>query len=151
MAFIQIDDGTSSLEVSVFNELFEEERSRIRIDEILIIEGKVRRDDFAGEGQVRVSADRLLTLAEARARFARHLRLSLGTQKPTDTARLAHHLHTLLSPFTPGHCPVLVSYRNGSATCQLLLGEGSRVRLEDELLFALRNWLGTDNVSIEYP
>ena len=40
MAFVQIDDGTTLLEVSVFNEVFEAERAKIRDDEVLIIEGK---------------------------------------------------------------------------------------------------------------
>jgi DNA polymerase-3 subunit alpha len=40
MAFIQLDDGTTSLEVSVFNELLEAERAKIREDEVLIIEGR---------------------------------------------------------------------------------------------------------------
>lgn len=64
MALVQLDDGSSSLEVTVYNETFEAERSKIREDEILIIEGKVQKDDFAGEGKVRVVAEHLLTLAE---------------------------------------------------------------------------------------
>ena len=40
-------------------ETFEQERAKIREDEVLIIEGKVQRDDFAGEGKVRVVAERL--------------------------------------------------------------------------------------------
>ncbi len=87
MAFIQIDDGTTALEVSVFNELLEAERAKIREDEVLIIEGRVQRDDFAGEGRVKIVADRLLTLAEARSRFARHLRLSLNGQASGSNAR----------------------------------------------------------------
>ncbi len=42
MLFVQLDDGTAMVEVSVFNELFEAERAKIVTDEVLIIEGKVR-------------------------------------------------------------------------------------------------------------
>ena len=84
MAFVQLDDGTSLLEVSVFNEIFEAEREKIKEDEVLIVEGKVQKDDFAGEGKVRVIAERLLTLADARGRFARHLRLSLNGKASGD-------------------------------------------------------------------
>jgi DNA polymerase-3 subunit alpha len=69
MVFIQLDDGTTSLEVSVFSELLESERAKIREDEVLIVEGRVQRDDFAGEGRVRIIAEHLLTLAEARGRL----------------------------------------------------------------------------------
>ncbi len=151
MAFVQLDDGTSTLEVSVFNEVFEAERPKIREDEVLIVEGKVQRDDFAGEGKVRVVAERLLTLAEARGRFARQLRLSLNGQASGANAPGAvQRLRTLLAPYTPGNCPVRLAYRNGEAQCELALGDGARVRLEDELLAALGEWLSTGNVSVDY-
>ena len=151
MAFIQIDDGTTALEVSVFNELLEAERAKIREDEVLIIEGRVQRDDFAGEGRVKIVADRLLTLAEARSRFARHLRLSLNGQASGSNARsAAQRLRSLLAPYTPGDCPVRLSYRNADAACELAFGDANRVRLEDDLLAALREWLSSDNVSVDY-
>ena len=151
MAFVQIDDGTTSMEISVFNETFEAERDKIRDDEVLVIEGKVQRDDFAGEGKVRVVAERLLTLAEARGRFARHLRIALnGQASGANASAAARRLQSLLTPFTPGNCPVLVSYRNADALCELALGEGARVRLEDDLLSALGDWLSSENVRIDY-
>ena len=151
MAFVQIDDGSTSLEVSVFNETFEAEREKIREDEVLIIEGKVQRDDFAGEGKVRVVAERLLTLAEARGRFARHLRLSLNGQASGANARnAAQRLQALLAPYTPGNCPVRLAYRNAEATCELALGDSCRVRLEDDLLVALGDWLSSENVKVDY-
>ena len=151
MAFVQIDDGTTLMEVSVFNEIFEAERAKIKEDEVLIIEGKVQRDDFAGEGKVRVVAERLLTLAEARGRFARHLRLSLNGQASGGAAQsAAKRLRSLLAPYTPGNCPVRLNYRNENAVCELALGEASRVRLEDDLLSVLSEWLGSDKVSVDY-
>ena len=151
MAFVQIDDGTTSMEVSVFNETFESERDKIRDDEVLIIEGKVQRDDFAGEGKVRVVAERLLTLAEARGRFAKHLRIALNGQASGANAQgAAARLRALLTPYTPGNCPVLLSYRNADALCELVLGESCRVRLEDDLLMALGDWLSSENVRIDY-
>ena len=151
MAFVQIDDGSALLEVSVFNETYEAEREKIRDDGVLVIEGKVQRDDFAGEGRVRVIADRLLTLAEARGRFARNLRLSVDGRAGADKGSAgARRLHTLLAPYMPGNCPVRLSYRNGDAACELAFGDGHRLRLEDDLLAALGEWLGAGNVSIEY-
>ncbi|MES2771230.1 MAG: DNA polymerase III subunit alpha, partial [Pseudomonadota bacterium] len=155
MAFVQIDDGTSMLEVSVFNELFETERKKIKNDQVLVIEGKVQRDDFAGEGKVRVIAERLMSLAEARGRFAKQLRLALdSTQLGLTPQALAQQLHSLLAPYTPplmaGTCPVTLNYQNSEARCQLRLGETLRVQPEDELLDSLRAWLGADKVQLEY-
>ena len=64
------------VEVSVFNELFEAERAKIVTDEVLLVEGKVSYDDFSGGN--RVVADRLMTLGEARARYAKHLLIRLN-------------------------------------------------------------------------
>jgi DNA polymerase-3 subunit alpha len=149
--FVQLDDGTSQLEVSVFNETFEAERDKIKEDEVLIVEGKVQKDDFAGEGKIRVVAERLLTLADARGRFARHLRLSLNGQASGANAQgAALRLQSILAPYIPGNCPVRLTYRNKEAVCELNLGDTSRVRLEDDLLLSLSDWLSSEAVEIRY-
>ncbi|MBL8399038.1 MAG: DNA polymerase III subunit alpha [Candidatus Accumulibacter sp.] len=150
MAFIQLDDGSKSVEVSVFSELLDSERAKIREDEVLIVEGRVQADDFAGDGKVKIIAERLLTLAEARGRFARRLRLAVNGQARNDDLSTARRLRALLAPYTPGECPVQLVYRNQEAACELALGDRNRVRLEDELLTALRDWLSPDNVCVDY-
>ena len=142
MLFVQIDDGTGMIEVSVFNELFEAERDKIVTDEVLVIEGKVRYDEFSGGNAV--VAERLLTLGEARARFARHLLLKMNGN--SDAAKLK----SLLTPFAPGPAPVRIRYRNAVAECEMVLGEAVRVRLDDALLEALNGWLQPENVEIVY-
>ncbi len=149
VAFVTLDDGTAQQEIAVYNEVLEAEKGKIREDEVLIVEGKVSKDDFAGEGKVRVTAERIMTLADARGRFARELRVSLNGQASRDRAA-AQRLKTLLSAYTPGVCPVRLAYRNGEAQCELALGDSARVRLEDELLAALGEWLSADAVEIRY-
>ncbi len=147
MIVVTLDDGTAQVEMTVFNELFEAERAKIREDEPLIVEGKVSRDDFSGG--LRVNADRLLTLAEARGRFAKVLCLGLnGKVSAGETA--AEKLRLLLAPYRNGPCPVRVRYRNDKAECELPLGEAWRVRLDDELLAGLQQWLRAENVEVVY-
>src|SRR5574343_556796 len=142
MLFVQIDDGTTMVEVSVCNELFEAERAKIVTDKILVIEGKVSYDDFSGGN--RVVADKLMTLGEARARFAKHLMLRMNGDSD------AHKLKSLLTPFAPGPAAVRIRYRNAEAECELILGEAARVRLDDALLEALSGWLKPENVEVVY-
>ncbi|MER2539851.1 MAG: DNA polymerase III subunit alpha [Azonexus sp.] len=142
MLFVQLDDGTGMIEVTVFSELFEAERAKIVTDEVLIIEGKVRFDEFSGSNSV--VAEKLMTLGEARARFAKHLLLRMnGTAD-------ARKLKSLLMPFVPGTAQVRVRYANATAECDLVLGEKVRVRLDDLLLEALTDWLKPENVEIVY-
>jgi DNA polymerase-3 subunit alpha len=142
MAVVQLDDGTTQLEITVFNELWEAERAKIKEDELLLVEGKVQRDDFSGG--LRVSADKLYTLAEARGRYARGLHLTMNGGSD------ARRLQALLAPFRNGPCPVRLSYRNGEAAAELPLPESWRVRLDDALLTGLADWLKPENVKVLY-
>jgi len=148
MAIVMLDDASAQVEVSVFNELFEAERAKIKEDELLLVEGKVMRDDFSGG--LRVVADKLLTLGETRGRFAKMLRLALNGQAN------AEKLRALLAPYrnlgNPGNgaCPVRLSYRNADAEVELGLPDAWRVRLDDALLAALHEWLSAENVSVVY-
>jgi len=150
MIVVTLDDGTAAVEMTVFNELYEAERAKIRPDEPLIVEGKVSRDDFSGG--LRINAERLMTLTEARGRFAKALRLGLnGKVGRGETA--AQQLRALLAPYRNegnGACPVRVRYRNEDAECELPLGDAWRVRLDEELLNGLRQWLHVENVEVVY-
>jgi DNA polymerase-3 subunit alpha len=130
------------IEVTVFNELFEAERAKIVTDEVLIIEGKVRFDEFSGSNSV--TADKLMTIGEARARFAKFLRLKMNGDAD------ARKLKSLLTPFAPGPAAVRIRYSNAIAECEIILGEAVRVRLDDALLEALNGWLKPENVEIVY-
>jgi DNA polymerase-3 subunit alpha len=142
MAVVVLDDGTTQLEVTVFNELWDAERAKIKEDELLLVEGKVQKDDYSGG--LRITADKLYTLAEARGRYARGLRLTMNGGSD------AKRLQALLMPFRNGPCPVRLSYRNGDAAAELPLPESWRVRLDDALLAGLADWLTAENVKVLY-
>jgi DNA polymerase-3 subunit alpha len=144
MAIVMLDDASAQLEVTVFNERFEAERNKIVVDELLLVEGKVMRDDFSGG--LRVVADKLLSLGEARGRFARMLQLSLNGHSQAEQLRI------LLAPYRASNnaCPVQLAYRNKEAEVQLALPDSWRVRLEDELLAGLHDWLTPANVKVVY-
>ena len=132
----------------MFNELWEAERAKIREDELLLVEGKVQNDDYTGG--LRVTADRLLTLGEARGRYAKMLRLAMnGGSRDGDAQRLQR----LLAPhrgMAGGGCLVRLSYRNSEAEAEIPLPENWRVRLDEALLISLRDWLEPENVQVSY-
>jgi DNA polymerase-3 subunit alpha len=148
MAIVLLDDASAQIEVTVYSELWDSMRSKIREDELLVVEGKVSRDDFSGG--LRVVADQLLTLAEARGRYARLLKLSFdGLAQQQESAS---RLQALLSPYraADGACPVRIAYRNAAAETELSLPEGWRVRLEDSLIAALHDWLTRERAKVIY-
>lgn len=151
MLFLTLDDGGQSREVAVYSEVFDASRGKIVVDEVLVVEGRVSNDDFSGG--LRIVADQLLTLGEARARFARALRLSINGEVAAagGAQAAAARLQNLLEPFRDGGCAVRIRYRNGEAEGDLPFGEEWRVRPEDGLLDSLREWLRPEAVEIQYP
>ncbi|MDR3086725.1 MAG: DNA polymerase III subunit alpha, partial [Azoarcus sp.] len=141
MAFVLLDDGTTPREVTIYSEVLDVCRDKIVVDEVLIVEGKVSEDDFNGTGGLRIVADRLLNLSDARARHARGLCLRLDAGKinidDNNAGGAVERLAAMLTPFRSGGCPVRVSYRNAQAEGDLLLGENWKIRPDDALLESL--------------
>ncbi|WP_407280172.1 DNA polymerase III subunit alpha [Aromatoleum evansii] len=151
MAFVVLDDGSQVREVSVFSEAFDANRTKIVTDEVLVVEGKVSNDDFTGG--LRIVADKLLSLGEARSRFAKALQISVNgeVKGAGGAAAAADKLEALLSPFRDGGCPVSLRYRNEQAEAELPFGAAWRVRIDDALLDSLREWLPHESVEVVYP
>jgi len=81
---------------------------------------------------MRVTADEILDLEGARTRFATQIRLLLDDNPD------ANRLMEVLAPYRDSvGCPVSLGYRNDTASCDLTLGPGWKVRLAEELLEAL--------------
>ena len=139
MAAVTLDDSTGKVEVAIFNELWEQHRQIIKEDQLLFVEGKVSEDAFSGG--LRVTADKVFDLAQARSQFARELRLSFNGQ--TDAERLAK----IVKPHMPGTCAVRIAYRNQDARCEVNIGPA---KISDVLLAELHQWLTADNVKLHY-
>ena len=143
MAFIQLDDGSAKVEVSIFSEAFDEARHKLKEDVVLVVSGKVSHDDFTGG--MRIVADTVFDLAEAKSQFAKALTVDM----PSARAAL-NRLRTLISPPVGGGCPLRIDYRNADARCLLQLGDDWRVKLDDGMLAALREWLGEQAVKVVF-
>ncbi|MDD2686346.1 MAG: DNA polymerase III subunit alpha [Gallionella sp.] len=142
MAVVTLDDGSAQIEMTVFNEEYERSRPWIKEDELIVVQGKASLDEYSGS--VRVSGEEIFDLASARSHYAQHLALRC------DGNVAAAQLKTIISPYREGKCPVLIHYRNPSASCQLRLSEAWQVTLHDDLLRDLRDVLQTENVKVMY-
>jgi DNA polymerase-3 subunit alpha len=145
MMVVALDDGTAQVEISVFNELLDKQRDKLKEDALLVVAGRVQRDDFSGG--FRVTADELLDIDGLRARFAARLRLAMNGQAD------ARRLQELLAPYRAsgnGACQVVVAYRNAEAACDVALGDAWRVRPDSQLLADLGAWLAPENVQLVF-
>ena len=142
LIILELDDGSARIEVTLFQELYDQHRDILKPDEMLVISGKVREDRFSGN--VRISAERVFSLTEVRKAFGKRLRVSMNGQ--ADTRKLMD----LLGPHRNGPCPVVVEYDNGRARCTLNLPEEWRVTPREELLASLRDWLTPAGAEMVY-
>jgi DNA polymerase-3 subunit alpha len=145
MMVLMLDDGTAQVEVSVFNELFERHRDKLKEDALLVVAGKAQRDEFSGG--LRVLADELLDLESLRSRYAARLRIAMNGNAD------AKRLQQILAPYRAngeGACAVSVLAQNGVASYEVALGEAWRVRPDARLLAELGAWLAPQNVQLLY-
>jgi DNA polymerase-3 subunit alpha len=143
MMVVVLDDGSAQLELTVFNELFEQHRDKLKEDALLIVQGKLQRDEFIGG--LRLTADDLHDLGSLRGRYASRLRIEVNGQ--ADAKRLMQ----ALAPYrAQGACPVVVHYENGEASCDVALGESWRVRPDTRLIGELSAWLAPERVQVVY-
>ncbi len=145
MIVVMLDDGSAQIELTVFNELFEKHRDKLKEDALLIVAGKAQNDPFSGN--FRVIAEELLDLESLRGRYAARLRIAMNGQAD------AKRLQEILTPYRAsgsGACLVVVEYVNSTAACKVALGESWRVKPDDRLLAELGAWLTPENVQVVY-
>jgi len=81
IAFLTLDDRSGRLEVSLFAREYEQFRDLLQKDAILVIECQVATDDFSGG--LRGRAREVLSLTQARQRFAKSLDLCVRAEQLT--------------------------------------------------------------------
>ena len=147
MAFVTLDDRTGRIEASLFGELFDQVRSRLDTDQVLIVEGEVQSDDYSGG--LRLRGKDVTAMVDARSRYGEAVELSVDGS--SCNGRFIATLRDSLTPWrNEAGLPVRVRYRNAAASGWLELGSEWKVAPADELLAALRDVEGQDGIRLKY-
>jgi DNA polymerase-3 subunit alpha len=149
MAFLTLDDRTARIEVSVFANVYNTVRDLLIKDQIVLVEGDVRQDDYNGGLSIR--ADTVQSLAQARYDVASGIRLELD--ESIDAAlieKLRELLAAQIASKGQGPCKVSVSYQSAGINSTIHFGEQWRVEAEEGLLHTLRELCGEQSVSVIY-
>ena len=144
-AFVRLEDGTGTVEVSFFGELYQQVAPLLTRDEMLIVDGGLRIDEFSGGFQLRARG--AMTLADACRRHARALRVKLNGIGPG----FEQELKQALAGYRGGRATVILhGYHNRAAQADLELGEDWRVNAVPDLLRALRglSWVEAAKLKI---
>ncbi|HHJ12890.1 MAG TPA: DNA polymerase III subunit alpha [Gammaproteobacteria bacterium] len=146
MAFLTLDDGSARLELRLFSRVYEQHRAILAQDKVLVVQGSVAWDEYAGAQ--RMTAEKIYEMDQAREVFARRLVLEVGAGQAGNG--FTKSLAGVLSPYREGSCPVGIQYRGESAQAHLTLGDEWRVHPTDELLARLRELAGAEQVRVLY-
>lgn len=147
IATIIIDDGSARMEAVAYSEVFENYNEILLTDQIVVIEGSISFDDFAGQN--RISIESVMTIEQARARFLKDLFIELDG-KSLKQENQVNQLHELLSVYRGGECPVRIKLTLDGASSALNLSDEWRVSPKDALLEGLRNVLPEQHRFIRY-
>ncbi len=152
MASVVLDDRSGRIEVTLFSDVFEDNRELLAVDKILVVAGGLGFDDFRGGLNVRV--DQVFEFEQVRESQARHLLLSydylLLNEKGLSPGDFSLKLQQILEVYRGGGCPIQIAYRSQDAKGCINLGSEWHVRPTDELLFCLERLLGRENVEVVY-
>jgi DNA polymerase-3 subunit alpha len=143
---LELDDGRARIEVTFFQEAFERFRHLLTANEILVISGGLKFDDFI-DGW-RVTAKEVIDIDRVIESRSPNLiiRWNEGANGRLNADRLKH----VLEPFRPGTCDISVFYARNEAQARVRLGEDWSVRPSRELREQLSEIVGMDGFRFIY-
>jgi len=145
IAFVTLDDHSGKVDVALFSEVYESSRELLQKGSLLILEGEVANDDYTGG--VRVSAKRVLSLAQAREEFAK--RIIIKFSATNFNQELLNRLQEIFQS-NRGTCPVIIQYTHAQAEIDFTLPSQWKLKLNELIIKQLKDLLSPDAVQVEY-
>ncbi|HEU5468794.1 MAG TPA: DNA polymerase III subunit alpha [Steroidobacteraceae bacterium] len=141
-----LDDRSARIEVSLFDDVWQQHRAAVARDAILVVEGQLRYDEFIDDW--RINARKLTPIDELREREAR--RLTIRLPAGGGDGRLIGRLEEALRSGRGGRCAVALHYIGGEARGTLTLDDAWSVRPTRALVERLAALVGRDGLRFGY-
>jgi len=142
--YIAVEDHSDRIDAFLSNEMFATYADLLATDNIVVIEGKVSVDEY--RGSYRINANHIMSLADAKTRFATGVSISVAG--PDED--LCSALTATFRPYQNGSAPVYLHYRNQRAMVSFELGREWTVKPCQELIAALNELEAVRQVSLCY-
>ena len=146
LAFVQLDDKTARIEIGVFGELYDQRRDVIHKDKVLVVKGKASHDHFSGG--IRLSADELFDIEQARSQLARHMQIRLNAEQLGGNT--VSKLKQILAVNDAGQCGIGFEYTSSDGVCQLEMAQGWQIIPTKIMLDQLDDLIGISNIRLIY-
>ena len=131
MAFVAIEDRSGRQEIAVFSDLFTEVRELLKTDNLIIVQGEAKPDEYTGGTKMR--ALKIMDLPTARKQMAKKLRLEINAVDGLADDFILQ-LKKILQPYHPGNCKIELHYKQQQANAVLQFGQEWTIAPNDELL-----------------
>lgn len=141
-----LDDRSGKLDITLFSNTLETYGDKLQKDTIIIASGQVSFDDFSGG--LRMLVREISTLDEARSRFATSLAIVIHQNQITP--QFIQQLQDIILPYKDGTLPIHLYYDSPQGRGKLNFGVQWRIQPSDELLNALSEMLGENQVELEF-
>jgi len=141
---VLLDDDSGRIAVSFFDEQYQQFRELLVKDALLLIEGKVRFDEFANTWVLRAS--KVSELERLREKEARRIVLKL---KASDGLSL-DKLQAVLAQYRGGNCHLAVQFHGDGARGTFSFGADWNVKPTPALIEELEGLLGRGRIAVLY-
>ncbi|WP_144391640.1 DNA polymerase III subunit alpha [Pleionea sediminis] len=145
-AIVTLDDKSGRITLFVGAALYEEYKEILNNDNIVIVEGDVKYDDFSGG--MRINAMKLYDFVVAREQYAKCISVQMSDQHCKDS--IAYDLKRHIEPCLNGSTPIKFIYRMNGHSATIALSDEWKVQPTNELLYHLEGIEGCEKVELEY-
>jgi DNA polymerase III subunit alpha len=141
---LTLDDNTGRLEITLFEDIYQQHRAIVANRALVVIEGMLRFDEFS-DGW-RIAARKITELDKAREQHGR--RMVLVWPSRCEIVAFMSRLEKLLTPWRGGGCAVSVEYASGRSSGVIEFGPQWQVKPTRELIDQLEGLVGSDGVRV---
>ncbi|AWW35091.1 DNA polymerase III subunit alpha [Mannheimia varigena] len=141
-----IEDRSGKLDITLFSEALENFGHLMQQDQIIVASGSIQFDDFSGG--LKMSAREVLSLDEARSRFAKSLALAISQEQLSAT--FIKKMTAIIAPYKEGTLPLHFYYQSPEGRVLLKSGVEWRVTPNEQMFSELKALLGENSVELEF-
>ena len=145
-ALVTLDDKSARVDIRLYPEEYEKYEDILSSDNLLWIKGRVIFDEYSSSNTI--NAIEILTLLEARCKYARSLELNLHASDCSVSS--VAKIQDILQPYRGGTCPLHLKIEHADASAVLAPSATWFVKPQDELLSSLCHMLGKDKVRLVF-
>jgi len=142
---ITLDDSSARMDVVFFKESYFKNRDFLRKDEIILVDGKLRFDEYSSSWQV--NAEKVRMIDDVIEKKARVLTIDLGENH---NYLLIEKIKNALSASEQGECQVAINYENSSAIGRVKLGDDWKIVPTSKLRKDLEELIGKNSFNLSY-